>query len=339
MKIAATKDFGNTKNNKIVLPLVPEPTETATKKEDLVTVDLHSDPTDVDSTKVRFAFKTLNGSAESPRDLIDWHKNVEHTFTCLNSATGSLQHQMMQQFCRGTALSAHNSNVNQLCRNGKAADMTAAQLAVDNCQGGDPNTVANLAQALADATAKTKEAHLSDAGDGEHMVTSALNQMMTGFPPNEVLQQVKRHLRCEARKPFDMNIKSCHMNITRINSEDIRKLPPKFDETQSLAEDEIVDILLHGTRKSWQKEMDHQGFDPLGHASMEVVAFMEWIKASEEFDSDKKTTKVATSDRLKAKRNLAIRMDLKVCAIACCMAATMPTTLPSARHFKRKLRS
>jgi len=51
MKIAAAKDFGDTKNNKIVLPLVPEPTETATEKEDLATVNLHSDPTDADSTK------------------------------------------------------------------------------------------------------------------------------------------------------------------------------------------------------------------------------------------------------------------------------------------------
>jgi len=95
MKITATKDFGNTKNNKIVLPLVPEPTETVTKKEDLVTVDLCSDPTDADSTKVRFAFKTLNDTAESPRDLIDWRKNVERAFTGLNSTTGLLQHKMM----------------------------------------------------------------------------------------------------------------------------------------------------------------------------------------------------------------------------------------------------
>ena len=116
MKITATKDFGNTKNNKVVLPLVPEPTETVTKKEDLATVDLYSDPTDTDSTKVRFAFKTLNGTAESPRDLIDWRKNVERAFTGLNSTTGLLQHQMMQQFCRGTTLSTYNSNVNQLYR-------------------------------------------------------------------------------------------------------------------------------------------------------------------------------------------------------------------------------
>jgi len=195
-------------------------------------------------------------------------------------------------------LSAYNSNVNH---NGKAANTAAAQLAVDNCQGADPNAVANLAQALTDVTNKTKDACLSDAGDGEHMVTSALNQLMTGLLPNKVLQRVKRYLRREARKPFDMNIKSYHMNITRINSEEIPKLTPKFDETQSLAEDKIVDILMCETPKSWQKEMDRQGFDPLGHAPMEVVAFMEWIKSCEEFDSDKKTTKVAASNKGKKK--------------------------------------
>jgi len=129
MKITATKDFGNIKNNKIDLPLIPEPMETVTKKEDLATVDLYSDPMDTDSTKVHFSFKTLNGSAESPRDLIEWRKNVERAFTGLNSTTGLLQHQMMQQFCRGTVLSTYNSNVNQLYRNGKTADGAAAQLA------------------------------------------------------------------------------------------------------------------------------------------------------------------------------------------------------------------
>jgi len=235
MKITTIKDFGNPKNNKIVLPLVPEPMETMTKKEDLATVDLYSDPTDADSTKVRFSFKTLNGSVESPRDLIEWCKNVERAFTGLNSTTGLLQHQMMQQFCRGTALSTYNSNVNQLYSNGKAADTAAAQLVVDNYQGPDPNAIAANAQALTDATNKTKDAYLTDAGDGEHMVTSALNQLMTTLLPNKVLQRVKRYLLCKARKPFDMNIKSYHMNITRINLEEIPKLPPNFAKTQSLA--------------------------------------------------------------------------------------------------------
>jgi len=47
--------------------------------------------------------------------------------------------------------------------------------------------------------------------------------------------------------------------------------------------------------------MDRQGFDPLTQTPMQVVAFMEQIEASEEFNSDKKTTKVATSNKGKKK--------------------------------------
>jgi len=66
--------------------------------------------------------------------------------------------------------------------------------------------IANNAQALRDAQNNTKEAYLTDAGDREYMVTSALNLLMTGLIPNKVLQRVKRYLRHEARKPFDYRL-------------------------------------------------------------------------------------------------------------------------------------
>jgi len=60
-----------------------------------------------------------------------------------------------------------------------------------------------------------------------------------------------------------------------------------------LSEDKIVDILLVGTPKSWQGKMDRQGFDPLASAPSEAAAFMERIEMPEDFDGDKKVTKVA----------------------------------------------
>jgi len=133
----------------------------------------------------------LTGAAESPRELIEWRKNVERAFTGLNSMTGLLQHQMMVQFCRGTALSTYKSNVAQLYRNGKTSDVADAQRAVDNYAGGDAAVIAANAQALADATNKTLEAYLTDAVDGAFMVSTSLNQLMTGLLPNKVLQRVK----------------------------------------------------------------------------------------------------------------------------------------------------
>jgi len=70
-------------------------------------------------------------------------------------------------------------------------------------------------------------------------------------------------------------------------------LRPNFNGAQSLSEDEIIDILLFGAPKSWQCKMDCQGFDPLASAPSDAAAFMERIEMLEDFDGNKKTTKVA----------------------------------------------
>ena len=63
-------------------------------------------------------------------------------------------------------------------------------------------------------------------------------------------------------------------------------LPP-FQADQVLSNDKLLDIQLYVTLKSWQREMDCQGFDPLRHALNEVVDFMEQIEASEDFEVSK----------------------------------------------------
>ena len=45
-----------------------------------------------------------------------------------------------------------------------------------------------------------------------------------------------------------------------------------------------MDILLFGTPKSWQKEMDRQGYDPLENNVESVVEFMERLEATDKFD-------------------------------------------------------
>ena len=54
------------------------------------------------------------------------------------------------------------------------------------------------------------------------------------------------------RKPLDMSVKQHIMHSCRINTEEIPRCPPVFDNTQCLSDDEIIDILLFGTPKSWQ---------------------------------------------------------------------------------------
>jgi hypothetical protein len=68
-----------------------------------------------------------------------------------------------------------------------------------------------------------------------------------------------------------------------VNQDELPALPP-FGRNQHLLDDEIIDILFYGTPKSWFREMDRQGFDPLASTPTQVIDFLERIEQSEDFD-------------------------------------------------------
>ena len=112
-----------------------------------------------------------------------------------------------------------------------------------------------------------------------------------------------------------MSIKAYYMNIMRINGEEIPLCPPRYSDAQKLGDDEITDILLFGTPKAWQKEMDRQGFDPLQHEPREVVEFMERIEVSEDYDPEKKNTKTDKSHGGKKKASSNGKKESQYCML------------------------
>jgi len=219
MKISVSKDFGN--NRKPVLPLVPEPT-VLIKKEDLAQVDLFSDPTDVNSTKVKFTFKILKGGhGEVAHEIIQWFMNVECAFAGLNSNHGLLRYQMIQQFACESALSGFNSNALALALPAGAQLVATAQAAVNR----DDGTNVARAQGLADHSVAmqslTNETVLAIADIRTGIVATALQQLATVSLPTKIQQRVKRCFRREARKPFDMGVRECLMHIIRIDTQEI----------------------------------------------------------------------------------------------------------------------
>jgi len=118
-----------------MLPLVPEPT-TVPRREDLTQVDPLSDPTDTNSTKVKFAFKILRrGNGKIARDAIQWFINVERAFAGLISNNGQLRYQMLQQFACGSALSGFNHNVPVQAAPAEAELVATAQAAMNRDNG------------------------------------------------------------------------------------------------------------------------------------------------------------------------------------------------------------
>ena len=101
------------------------------------------------------------------------------------------------------------------------------------------------------------------------------------------------------RKPVDMKVRTYFQHLLHINLEELVNIPP-YNPNQSLGDDEIMDIILYGTPKSWQCEMDRQGYDPLEHTIAEVVGFMEQVESAEDFDAADKKLPAKVTNKTKA---------------------------------------
>ena len=82
------------------------------------------------------------------------------------------------------------------------------------------------------------------------MIFTALDFVVAELLPRHILAKVKRTMRREMRKPVDMKVCAYHQQLLRINSEEVASLPP-FGPDQVLKSDELCDILLFRTPKSW----------------------------------------------------------------------------------------
>ena len=112
------------------------------------------------------------------------------------------------------------------------------------------------------------------------MLDQSMGLVVIDLLPRKILAKVKRSMRRDMRKPHDMKIREYYHNLQRLNEEELPNLPP-YGIAQNLSQDEMLDILLFGTPRSWQNEMECQGFDPMEKTIQEVVDFMENLESVE----------------------------------------------------------
>jgi len=193
MKVSVPKDFGNT-SKKPVLPLIPEPVKSI-KKDNLTTVNLHSDPGDHNFTQVKFSFKGLIGDHETPREILEWHRNVDRALTGPDLTAGLTQCNMAKQFMRGSALSSFVSAAGVILVNKKADAIVHARQARDNYPAATDaaHVIADFAALrIAVTTANNREPldHLTEPC-GPGVVKDSLNEVVKNLLPNKTLQRVK----------------------------------------------------------------------------------------------------------------------------------------------------
>jgi hypothetical protein len=242
-----------------LLPLVPDPLDEMTS-ENSISYMLRTVSADANSATFKKYVRVLCGS-KTVRTMLRWAQDTTQVLVGLNVTAGPARYNMYMNMIQGTAMALFRQYA------AEEAD-TAFQAAI--MAAADPAA----AQLVRDAG---WEPHLTPAG-----VSQAKWLTLTALIPNKIVAMVKRYLRRECRKPADIKVRTCYQHLVRVNQDKLPALPP-FGRNQHLLDDEIINILCYGTPKSWSREIDRQGFDPLTSTPTQVVDFLERIEQSEDF--------------------------------------------------------
>ena len=258
----------------ILLPLVPLPPSEMDSTASVV-YPLLSDPSDTNSAKYKVTVRRLNGS-EDVRTMINWSKDVNKVLAGLDIKEDG-QYTQAVTVCLSMMDGRVTTLFNFRLKHLKVTTMEKrAQKAFDD--EADPADKPAAKQAVLNAG----WAH-ADNNQFTH-IRLALNDVLGALMPKKVLARCKRHLRRHCRKPKDMKIREYSHLVQGMNTDEFTHLPP-FGPYQNLTDDEILDIILFGIPRSWEREMERQGFDPLNHSLLDVIAKLEDIETAENFDA------------------------------------------------------
>ena len=273
-----------------VISLRPDASEEELLPEHTTQFTLSSRPTENDQTNVakyKAKCRILQGE-ESVQQLVSWYRQVNkvlHGLNVINNYAEAVP--IVETMLSGTPLTLFKDML-VTCMEERMQERIDAL--------NDDDADARNAEEVA---IQGRGANHPDNQQYGH-VDKAIRHMLTELFPRRALARVKRFLRRECRKPIDMPVRKYYQRILRINVEVVPNLPP-FEPTQNLQQDEITDIILFGTPRSWQREMDRQGFDPLDSTLGETIEFMERLEANEEFNQTSKTVSNKSSKTTKKK--------------------------------------
>jgi hypothetical protein len=269
-----SKDF---KAEVPILSLIPDESELSTDNIDpakICKAYMFSNPADATSIKIRFDFGMADGT-QSVRFQLGWIENVFKALIGMNMTTGTLQVNMVKQFCKGQIWTCFNESIlAQQLQDQRTRAQAAADALVQAAAEADAAFEARKAAAFAAVPTNPPDATF---------IPIALRATVKLVSPYKALEKQKRFMRRKMRKPADMKTRMYVNYLYRINFDELPHLPPFGGPTQSLSQDELMDIILFGIPKSWITEMDKQDFDPFSKTIERVVDFCERMESAENF--------------------------------------------------------
>jgi hypothetical protein len=134
------------------------------------------------------------------------------------------------------------------------------------------------------------------------MIKSGVQQVISYMAPVKALAKQHAWMRRYCRKPHDMTTNVYVNHLFRVNKEELPRLPPKFDDTQKLSEDDIVD--LHGVPKKWTREFERTGFGPYEETLEALIKQCKRMESLDSMDAKQTSRKTDTKDSGKTKKSL-----------------------------------
>lgn len=285
MKVALSKNDGASfkkKREEPPLPLVQDEIKEVDKTK-LARFKLRTDPAVDTSPTYDFYIIKINGS-ETLRHAIRFMTDILKIFTGLNITDAAKAILLYKELLESEALNQFNAAVAKAL----ARMHEGAKKVVYNNRIAAGDSAAD-AQLRADAVAALP-ATLDTLREGIRAVVAYM-------APTKALSRQKRWMRRFCRKPADMSIRSFANHVTRINTEELPLLPPfGAQRDQMLSDDEVIDVILNGIPRSWMKEMDKQGFDPVEKELQEVIDFCERMENAEDFEPAREGGKTKSHD-------------------------------------------
>ena len=261
-----------------VLPLVPNPTPL--DKSNSVTWKLSMNPGTAGAGTYEVVQQVITGD-EPLREGLVWRATMPKIFKGMgaegnnNAAEADAREELIVRALKGSALAAFHAGLTT----SRDAMWEAARIAA--------RTAAAQAQG---ATAQTVSAAYNNAARPDHSnaeIEAGMNHVIESMSPYKALARVKRWARRKCRKPADMTIRAFYGHLVRINTEEIPLMPPLFDNTQSITDDELTEIMLYAIPNSWKKHLDVQGKDPDTMRSYQFLILLEQFEAAEKAESSK----------------------------------------------------
>ena len=238
MSIVSSKNNPGTKREAL-LPLVPLPA-VEMNSSNSVSYLLRIKPSDADSPTHKKYVRILTGS-EDVRTVIQWANDQTACITGLDLTDVGDQYTLTLNLLKGSAKTIYDTVIQARCEATRAQQVIAA-----------PDNAARAAVRAATTISFVQADDLSEAK----------KTLLKGLIPKKIVAMVKRYLRRECRKPADMSVRAHYQHLLRINNDELVLLPP-FHADQNMGNDELIDILIYATPRSWSREMERQGFDPI----------------------------------------------------------------------------